>query len=1496
MMVQLEVAIVRAAFIRFAFLVISFGACCYKVEKTVGGGPLQAGAFAKNIDPKSLPVWSDGGIAGRQIDRITDSLHAKSLVLSDGKNQVAFCVVDSCMLPLELIDRAKQLILERVGIQPSHVMIASTHAHSAVSVFGVHGTPIQEDYAADLPGWIADSVEEAQKRLELAQWGTTSVVCDRYIYCRDWMMKTGKAPSSLFSGRNGDIVSMNPGYENPDKLAPVGPVDTLVPILSIQNLEGRPISLLATFCTHYAGAPNLSADYFGIVGERLAKALRPIDPKGFVGIMSNSTSGNANCVDFSKPSVPFTHVDVGTYVSERILSSLPSIRYSSEIELDAELQSIEVAVRMPSETEVSAAKRYIETHFPDRLPLNLDENYARETVMLSTLPSIRKLMLQAFRLNNFVITANPCETYNESGLKIRQHSPFDLTMNVGLANGYMGYIPPPEMFQLGGYTTWRCRSSCLEEEAEPKMVEGLNRVMQALHQRRALADLNSTTQSKAKAQLIEPESLVQNTGVSESDSTSNPASPVSPRDSLRWFETQEGFQVELVASEPNIVDPVSMQIDEKGRIWAVEMQDYPSADQEPKSRIVVLEDKDRDGFFESSQVFADRLLFATGVQPWQDGALVTVQGKLLMLRDRDGDMRADEQEVWLDGFAAENPQLRANHPMIAADGWLYIASGLRGGKITSTIPFGQSTSEPVDLMGADLRVHMLTGRMESIAGPAQFGHALDRLGQRYGCSNRQPCFEILSERRDIGMSPLAGLATPIHEVSPGEAASKVYPLVNAWTTSNLHAGQFTAACGVTFTHSSLFDSGKVSNSQFGTVLTCEPTAGVVQRRSVGRIDGRSIVIDQPLPKEWLASHDPWFRPVDICEGPKGEIYIVDMYRAVIEHPDWVPKELKERTDQRYGDQHGRIYRVTRRDANALNSTPVESTPTYKDIANWIRHSDSWNRSVASRLFLERMSSTRDELLLKSIRDIALDTNPNTSIGTVATAVFLMGSVDALDEELVSHLLRSKDGERREIAWNALRESMEPWGIRWDPAVLQTMISQDSTPDELRLAMWFFARQWIDSASVDLSGARVQIANAAAQALIRHGDDHQLWMASAAANRGDLANLLEQYRVTFSKSTEASLSSKAREAVVRLANRVAIQSDELSNQKWLERCEVVLLIPENARVRSLHFAILEGVLGAGKNAILADSKLERIILQAAKSDSDFVNQQAALQMLASLKSDTAKKLALEMLDSQDVTLAKIAIRVCSVHNTAEFSDWLLDRFGSSLPVIRSEMFQAIQSSTIRLTQFLDRLEAGKMSIRLMDASQVQSMRLISETSLASRVAKVLDASVQANRQKVIDDYTESLREIHVDENTNRGKIVFGQNCSACHRLNSAGTAIGPDISDSREQSFEKLLVSVLDPNRSIDANYFRYMARTDDGRVVEGLLKDANAQTITLYGQNGATILERSEIEEFKSSGASLMPEGIEAQISPQDMADLLWYIKNWRYAEEKIPVQATARP
>jgi hypothetical protein len=223
----------------------------------------------------------------------------------------------------------------------------------------------------------------------------------------------------------------------------------------------------ANYSTHYAGAPGISADYFAVFGEELRKLVGGGDDS--VGIMSNGTSGDANCIDFTKPARKFTHTQVGREVAAKAFEAYKTIAFRDRIPLAAAETTLTLDVRMPTPAEVDQAKAFLAKEVGDRLPRTMPECYARETVILSTMPPTRELKLQAYRVGDLGIAALPTETYGVTGLSIKQASPFKPTAVVSLANGWDGYLPTPEQHPLGGYTTWRSRASCLEVEAEPKI-------------------------------------------------------------------------------------------------------------------------------------------------------------------------------------------------------------------------------------------------------------------------------------------------------------------------------------------------------------------------------------------------------------------------------------------------------------------------------------------------------------------------------------------------------------------------------------------------------------------------------------------------------------------------------------------------------------------------------------------------------------------------------------------------------------------------------------------------------------------------------------------------------------------------------------------------------------------------------------------------------------------------------------------------------------------
>ncbi len=312
------------------------------------------------------------------------------------------------------------------------------------------------------------------------------------------------------------------------------------------------------------------------------------------------------------------------------------------------------------------------------------------------------------------------------------------------------------------------------------------------------------------------------------------SSPLSPQESLKHFHLPPGLKIELVACEPQVIDPVALRFDEDGRLWVVEMRDYPhgpAEGQPPRSRIRVLEDRDGDGFYETAQTFADKLLFVTGVQPWRGGVIVTMAGSVRYMKDENGDGWADRQETWYTGFAEQNSQLRANHPRFALDNHIYIANGLRGGAVVDARHPG---GKPVSISGMDFRFDPRTFAFEAVSGVGQFGLAFDDYGNRFMCSNRNPVKHIVLPDAAIKRNPRVAIPSAFHDVAAAGADSHVYPISRAWTTSTLHAGQFTAACGVRS-----IAAMRCRRSTAATCLPATPPATWYTARSCGLTAPRS---------------------------------------------------------------------------------------------------------------------------------------------------------------------------------------------------------------------------------------------------------------------------------------------------------------------------------------------------------------------------------------------------------------------------------------------------------------------------------------------------------------------------------------------------------------------------------------------------------------------------------------------------------------------------------
>lgn len=465
--------------------------CISSVLRETSVAALSAGAATSNITP-FLGTSLDGPISknGTAI-QVHDELHARCLVLDDGTTRLAIVVVDSTMVSRPVHDAAKAIIADQSGIPADHVLISATHSHATPRALpGLTDNPFNAAYEEFLARRIADGVERAIGNLAPAKVGWTSFEKPEYVHNRRWFVESDQASGNPF-GDTGEKVKMNPGREGLVK--PAGPVDPEVFILSVQHAgpgkSGLPLALLANYGTHYIGGyrgRHISADYFGVFSEHIGKLLGAAgqDPP-FVGMMSNGTSGDVNANDLSDPPLekfaPWERMRAVAFdLAGDVQGLYPKIEHHADLSLGMAQRELKFAIRKPSKPRLEWAKQnFIENAEPGQR-LTRPQVYARELLALADYPDQIGIIIQAIRIGDLAIASSPCETFAETGLAIKEKSPFPATFTIELANGADGYLPTPQQHEWGGYETWPARSSLLEVNAEPlirlKIIELLNQL------------------------------------------------------------------------------------------------------------------------------------------------------------------------------------------------------------------------------------------------------------------------------------------------------------------------------------------------------------------------------------------------------------------------------------------------------------------------------------------------------------------------------------------------------------------------------------------------------------------------------------------------------------------------------------------------------------------------------------------------------------------------------------------------------------------------------------------------------------------------------------------------------------------------------------------------------------------------------------------------------------------------------------------------------------
>jgi putative membrane-bound dehydrogenase-like protein len=932
-----------------------------------------------------------------------------------------------------------------------------------------------------------------------------------------------------------------------------------------------------------------------------------------------------------------------------------------------------------------------------------------------------------------------------------------------------------------------------------------------------------------------------------------------PEQSLRSITVPAGMEVELVAAEPQVMDPIDLAWGADGRMWVVEMADYPTGMDgkgKPGGRIRVLESTRNDGRFDKSTLFADGLNFPTSVKPWRNGVLVVAVPHILLLEDTDGDGRSDRSTILFNGVGEGNQQHLTNGFQWSLDGWLHMANGNSGGKISSP-----KDNRVLEVGQRDFRILPDEGRAELVTGQTQAGRNRDDWGNWFGCNNSNPIWHFVLEDHYLRRNPHLAPPNATMTVAAVPGASRIYPKSETFARFNDPHGfnHFTSACGVV-----IYRDDWLGAEFAGNVFVCEPVHNLVHREIVrpAGVTFKSERAPSEQTSEFFASTDHWSRFTAARPGPDGALYIVDMYRLVVEHPKWIPDAWqKQLGDLRAGENQGRIYRV-RPKGKALR--PVARLDR-ADAAGLVTAFES-RSGVVRDLAHEQLSWRKDKSAAPALERVVVSgARPESR----AQALWGLHAVGAVTRPVIEQGLRdSHGGVRRQ----AVRLSEGLADTHPELLARLTNLVDDADP-AVRMQVAFSLGEWKQPAA-GVALARLLQANddrfiraAAMSSALVHAET---LIAQLRANgRSDDPLLIEIATVTENSKALASLLAGIAAAMQPNAALQQFRSLGLLLD-WLQRNNKTLtqLQATGGEEMKTALAAADGVFSAARVAVRNErAPVEERVAAAKILGRGRARQDEDVDVLAGL-----------LTPASPAELQIAALTTLGRMNRAAVPERIMNGWSGYSGAVRSAALEVVTSRIAWTHVLLDRVEADRAMVSQIDAGRRATLTQSNNAKIAERATAIFNSGAAADRQKVIDRYASAIATLK--GNPTNGAQVFANACSACHKFGTVpGQIIGPDIAAVKDRSAPYLLTHILDPNRAVEDRYVFYTAGTQDGRSLAGMLAGESGGSITLLGLDGKEQqVLRSEIRSLVSSGRSLMPDGLEAAINEQAMADLIAFL------------------
>ena len=943
---------------------------------------------------------------------------------------------------------------------------------------------------------------------------------------------------------------------------------------------------------------------------------------------------------------------------------------------------------------------------------------------------------------------------------------------------------------------------------------------------------------------------------------------LSPQDSQRAIQTRPGFRVELVACEPLVMDPVAFDWGLDGRLWVVEMADYPLGLDDrgkPGGRVRFLQDTNRDGKYDKSTLFAEGLVYPTDVMVWRRGVLVTAAPHVWYLEDTDNDGRADRKEAWFSGFGEGNQQHRVNGLRWGLDNWVYLANGDSGGTIRST-----KTDRSVNINGRDLRIRPDAGLLEAVTGQTQHGRGRDDWGNWWGANNSNPMFQFVLDDAYLRRNPHVAPPNPRVDVATG-GSSPIYPISRVMSHYSGYQkpapgqpGRFTSACSTI-----VYRDRLLGEDLYGNMFVSEPVHNLVHRRVI-EWDGVRMTSRKPADEqggEFLRSRDSWFRPTTIRTGPDGSLWVADMYRLVIEHPQWIADDLEKQLMLRAGHDKGRIYRVV------LQGKPSRAIPDFEkmetaQLVDTLASPNGWTRDMAHRLLLWRGDRTTAARLLAT----AAATSENALQRLHALCV-----LDGLNAVAPAHVASAMEDRHPGVRRHAVRIAERFAASKSRHTVIAAIVALAKQEREPQVIMQLaYSLGAFDDASAGYAlgallarhGGQRYITAAGISGIARRPSDVAAGARDARTNDPSMAIPIEPL-VRTALGTKDPQTVELLVAELLAAKDGALAAWQFEALGGIERAlrlrgdsldQVVTGDAARERLAAMRIAARRTLLDVD-----APHALRRIALQLLGNDPEFRKTDA--HALVSLLSPQTP------LDLQQAAVDAIVALGDDAVVEAILTEWR--SFG---PLTRDRLVGGLIRRVSTARALLTALEAKTIDPVDINATYRQTLANHRDDAIAASSAKLLDITVNVQRQKLIDQYLPAAK---AGGDTKRGLQLFNKTCAQCHKIGSQGHPVGPSLAGLKDRSPQFLTTHILDPDRAIEDKYRNYVLVTVDGRHFTGLLQNETATSVTLVSLNGAShaILKKDiEPEGFQRTKQSMMPAGLEKFLDPQGLADLVAFV------------------